>query len=123
MPVLTARSSTIFVATADDTRVYRSLQELPADLRQRLEATTRSHNSATILIADKRGREELVRALQGLPSQVQCRLAQTVHARRERKIQKRLPPRFMQLLRRWLDFLVPFAVGASVWYLAVSLHH
>lgn len=119
---MTARSSTIFVATEDDTKVYRSLEEVPAPIRLKLDASTRSHNSATILIADKRGREELVRALQGLPSRVECRLAQAVHARRKKNVRGRLHSRPMYSFRRWLDFLVPFAVGASVWYLAVSLH-
>ena len=76
MAQLTARTSTIFIATSDDTRVYRSVDDVPLPLRQKLLECTRGMNSATILIADKQGREELVRALQGRPSEVQCRLVE-----------------------------------------------
>src|SRR5579875_2011458 len=82
MPLLTARSSTIFIAAeGEDTRVYHSLEDIPAELRVKLQESTNGANSATILIADQRGREELVRALQGQPSEVQCRLAETMRAR------------------------------------------
>src|SRR6185312_14678927 len=85
MEKLTAKSSTIFIATSDETRVYRSVGEVPPHLRRRLEASTSGSNSATILIADKRGREELVRALQGLPSEVQSRLANTLRTTHKRQ--------------------------------------
>ena len=65
MAQLTARSSTIFIATGRETRVYRSVEDVPPELRQKLVSCTRGINSATILIADKHGREELVRSLQG----------------------------------------------------------
>ena len=68
MSRLTARSSTIFIATGAETRVYRSVEDVPPALRRKLVESTRGLNSATILIADKRGREELVRALQGRAS-------------------------------------------------------
>jgi hypothetical protein len=70
MAQLTARSSTIFIATGRETRVYRSVEDVPPELRQKLVSCTRGINSATILIADKHGREELVRSLQGRPSEV-----------------------------------------------------
>jgi hypothetical protein len=120
MALLTARSSTIFIATSDETRVFRSVEEVPFGLRRRLQESTRGINSATILIADKRGREELIRALQGQPSQVQCRLAEAIRTRRveERpKEQKRLK---FASLRTWLELLLPVAIGASLWFFIES---
>jgi hypothetical protein len=117
MEKLTAKSSTIFIATSDETRVYRSVGEVPPHLRRRLEKSTSGSNSATILIADKRGREELVRALQGLPSEVQSRLATTLRANQKRQSpimargKRRLP------IRLWLEILAPVAVGFTVWLL------
>ncbi len=111
---LTARSSTIFIASGNKTQVYRSIAEVPAALRRKLNASTRGLNSATILIADKRGREELVRALQGQPTEVQCRLAETIRAR-ERDEKARRIARLPFSLRTWLELLVPIAVGASLW--------
>jgi hypothetical protein len=118
MEKLTAKSSTIFVATNEETRVYRSVREMPADLRRRLEQTTSGANSATILIADKRGREELVRALQGLPSDVQSRLASTLRANQKAQAAAVPRRRRRRQFRLWLEILAPIAVGATVWLLA-----
>jgi hypothetical protein len=121
MEKLTAKSSTIFIATGEATRVYRSVRDIPPALRRRLEESTNGTNSATILIADKRGREELVRVLQGLPSDVQSRLAHTLRANQPAQTQgSRKSSRRRQLLRRWLEILAPVVVGLSVWFLASS---
>ena len=113
MTRLTARSSTIFIATSEKTRVFRSIAEIPPDLRRQLNDSTQGLNSATILIADKRGREELVRAIQGRPTDVRCRLADTIRAREQGRSQQRhrIPP----TLRHWLELLLPVAIGASLW--------
>ncbi len=120
MTRLTAKSSTIFIATGEKTRVFQSLEDVPPALRRKLQETTRGLNSATILIADKRGREELVRALQGRSSEVKCRLADTIREReqetRERSTQKRIP----FSLRTWAELLLPVAIGASLWLLIGS---
>ena len=118
MTRLTARSSTIFIATADDTRVYRSLDEIPPALRRRLQQSTNSMNSATILIADKRGRDELVRALEGRSSAVQCRFADTIRRRQSADKQPTTPPKRSAFFawRRWLEVLLPATLGASLWF-------
>jgi len=46
---------------------------MPAPLRRQLLKSTNGLNSATILIADRRGREEIARAIQNLPSSLQRR--------------------------------------------------
>jgi hypothetical protein len=117
MEKLTAKSSTIFIATNDETRVYRSVGEVPAHLRRRLEESTTGSNSATILIADKRGREELVRALQGLPSEVQSRLATTLRTNQQRQSTAISRRRRLVNVRLWLEILAPVAVGFTVWLL------
>jgi hypothetical protein len=117
MEKLTAKSSTIFIATHEETRVFRSVREVPPELRKRLEETTSGANSATILIADKRGREELVRALQGLPSEVQSRLANTLRANQKRQAATAPKQKHRRQIRIWLEILAPVAVGFSVWLL------
>jgi hypothetical protein len=114
MTRLTAKSSTIFVATGDRTSIYRSLEEVPPLVRRKLQESTRGVNSATILIADKRGREELVRALQGRVSNVQCRLADTIHAREHGGASRRTK-RLQLSFRTWVELLLPVAIGASLW--------
>jgi hypothetical protein len=104
---LTAKSSTIFIATRETTKVYHSLSEVPPPLRRKLDESTRSSQSATILIADRRGREELVRALQGQSTELQPRIAGKIRSRAGSGMRSRL--------RTCLELLVPVAVGASVW--------
>jgi hypothetical protein len=115
MAQLTARTSTIFIATSDDTRVYRSVDDVPQPLRQKLLECTRGLNSATILIADKQGREELVRALQGRPSEVQCRLVENIRARQPEKQPKPKKTSPWTSVRFWVEMLLPIAAGSSLW--------
>ena len=74
MSTQTIRQSTILIAAGRRTRVYSSLEQVPAGLKRQLIDSTSGSNSATILLADRAGREEIVRALRGMPSHVQSRL-------------------------------------------------
>ena len=74
MSTQTIRQSTILIAAGKFTRVYASLEQVPAGLKRQLIRSTSGANSATILLADRAGREEIVRALRGMPSNVQSRL-------------------------------------------------
>ncbi len=107
MTKLTAKSSTIFIASGDRTRVYHSLSDVPPVLRRRLEQSTRGVHSATILIADRRGREELVRALKG---NARRRAPQSPNAAKVRaSVVQRIN------LRGTLLFLVPILFGILIW--------
>ena len=119
MATLTARSATIFIASGDHTGVYRSVDEVPPEFRRKLIETTNGMNSATILIADKRGREELVRAWKGHRSEVRSRLVDTIRSKQTASIER---SRFAGLKspRAWLEFLLPVAIGASLWFLIDS---
>lgn len=74
MTTHTIRQSTIFISEGASTEVYRSIDEVPAEQRRKLLESTTGLNSATIVIADRAGREQIVRALKGLPSDVPPRL-------------------------------------------------
>jgi hypothetical protein len=67
------KSSMILISAGETDAVYRSVKEVPAPLRRKLLKSTNGLNSATILIADRRGREEIARAIQNLPSSLQRR--------------------------------------------------
>ncbi|HTU47192.1 MAG TPA: hypothetical protein VMF91_19170 [Bryobacteraceae bacterium] len=118
MTRLTARSSTIFIATGRQTHVYRSVNDVPPALRRKLQDSTRSMNSATILIADKRGQQELVRALQGRPTNVQRRLAEIISPQQtpEPQLIATHKPYVSSAWRKWLEILLPVALGASLWF-------
>jgi hypothetical protein len=58
--------------------VYRSVDEVPTPLRAKLLKSTNGANSATILIADQRGRKEISKALRKLPGPTQRRLMHSI---------------------------------------------
>jgi hypothetical protein len=122
MQRVTVRTSTIFISKGGRTRVYRSVEEVPAPLRKELEDSTNGFNSATILIADRRGRAEIVRALNGLPSTLRSRLASSLAPSKTGTLiatpapAPEAPAGILSFLQRnWLEIGLPIAVGLIVW--------
>ena len=104
MERLTVKTSTIFISVGSRTKVYRSVDEVPPKLRRKLQETTTGLNAATILIADRKGREEIVRALQGLPSGLRPRTGRAA-AKKVRKMD----------WKTWAEILLPGLVGLLIW--------
>jgi len=61
------KTSTILVSVDDGRSVYRSMRELPEPLRNKLIESTNSLLSTTILIADRRGQQEIQRVVRDPP--------------------------------------------------------
>ena len=61
------QTSAVLISTGGADLVYRSVDEVPIPLRNKLIESTNGQNSATILIADRRGREEVAKAVRTLP--------------------------------------------------------
>jgi len=117
MQRVTVKTSTIFIAKGSKTRVYHSVQDVPPQLRKELEDSTNGFNSATILIADRRGREEILRALNGFSSRLRSRLTSSLTPNPPANV---LPPPvsvrvFRYVRRNWAEILLPGAVGVIVW--------
>ena len=114
MSRMTLKSSTIFISVGSKTRVYRSVDDVPPPLRKKLEQSTNGIHSATILIADRRGREEIVRAIRGLPTGLRSRLAQSLtgEAARPKPLN-----RAWELARNCAEVALTAAIGLVVWAL------
>lgn len=113
MERLTLKTSVIFVTRGNDTRVFRSIEEVPPELRRELAQSTKGMNSATILIADRGGREELSRALGGGSSRLHSRLISrlTTSAALSGRRLRELP------LRVWGELLLAGGLGLAIWTL------
>jgi hypothetical protein len=72
------QTSTVLISTEAADLVYRSVDEVPDRLRSRLLKSTNSPNSATILIADRKGRRAIAKAMRSLPGTTQRRLARSL---------------------------------------------
>lgn len=60
------QTSTVLISAQGADMVYRSVEEIPAPLRNKLLQSTNNPNSRTILIADRRGRKEIAHAMRNL---------------------------------------------------------
>lgn len=107
----TVRTSTILISVGDRTEVYRSLEQVPKTLRRRIEESTAGQNSGTILIADRRGRQEILNALNSRGN--------LATGRSPAKPPVPLRPG-LRFLRRWGLFLLPCAAGFLAWLLAAA---
>src|ERR1700685_1060457 len=103
MSRVTLKSSTIFISVGNKTEVYRSVADVPAPLRKKLEQSTNGINSATILIADRKGKEEIVRAIRGLPSSLRSRLSSSL--RKEARQESRTSGRWTLLWQDWAEIM------------------
>jgi hypothetical protein len=72
------KTSTILISAEGTDAVYRSVADVPDPLRAKLLKSTNGLNSATVLIADRRGKEELAKAIRRLPNNVQPKLLQAL---------------------------------------------
>ena len=61
------QTSTVLISSGGAELVYRTVEEIPTGLRTRLLKSTSGGNSGTILIADRRGRKEIAKAMGKLP--------------------------------------------------------
>jgi len=68
------QTSIVMISAGGTDLIYRTVEEIPANLRNKLIRSTNGANSATILIADRRGRKEVAKAMRSLPGPARRRL-------------------------------------------------
>jgi hypothetical protein len=108
------KTSTILISADDTQGVYRSVDEVPEPLRKKLLRSTNSINSRTILIADRRGRREILRAMRNLPGAAQRRLSNSLLGGN-----KPTPPRLT--IAHIAGILLAGATGVLTWL--ILSHH
>src|SRR4051812_12109607 len=108
MSRVTLKSSTIFISVGDKTEIYRSVADVPPSLRKKLEQSTNGINSATILIADRNGKEEIVKATRGLPPGLRSRPAPLGDPP---CLSNRLRFYGSAILEHWPEIVMPPALG------------
>src|SRR5262245_41949868 len=59
MERMVQKFSIVYVGTSEKTEVFRSIEDMPEDLRQRLIRTGRTSEVNTLIIANEKGREFL----------------------------------------------------------------
>jgi hypothetical protein len=74
------KTSVVMISAGDDCGFYDSVQEVPEGLRKQLIESTASHNSGTIVIADRAGKEQLTQVLARRDSMRERAKAKADHA-------------------------------------------
>jgi hypothetical protein len=118
----TIKRTTVFIAMGDRTQVFRSPDDIPTPLKKQLAESTRGMNSATILIADRGGREEIRKILNGEPSPLKSRLRADFLKRSIGERSVAAAPKVRNTWRdwrwrQWAELLLPGAVGLGLWLL------
>ncbi len=113
------KTSTILISTDDDeaVSVYHSMEEVPEHLRAALLQSTSGLNGGTILIADRRGKDQIATAIRNLPATARQRLRESV----ARNGFERLAARRVLgwPLRNWAGIATVFAAGSLAWLISV----
>jgi hypothetical protein len=121
----TIKRTTVYISIGDKTEVFSSPEDIPAPLRKQLADSTHGMNSATILIADRGGRAEIRKILNGEPSPLKSRLRSDFLKRSLGEAQPVAKPDSAAMrrsirywnMRQWAELLLPGAVGLGLWLL------
>ena len=123
----TIKRTTVYISMGDKTQVFRTPEDIPDSLRKHLVDSTRGMNSATILIADRGGRAEIRKILNGEPSPLKGRLRsdylnQKLGESSSISLGLDTPARHGLSLRgwgwrQWAELILPGAVGVGFWLL------
>ena len=115
MTRVTFKTSTVFVAEGNSTVVYRSLEDVPEDVRQRIEAHTSDGNGLSLVFADRKGREEILRSFrendQLTPEERRLAAERMAEMMVDGEILSQPKSRWVT----WAQFILPVAVAVIVW--------
>ena len=110
------QTSTVLISVDGAEMVYRSVDDVPARLRSQLVKSTNGTNSATILIADRRGRQEIARTMRSLPGSAQRRLMQSILGENAADLPQWLTPGRKQAILAVIAVCVLGVIAAAISY-------
>lgn len=108
-PALLKTSAILISARGGAGGVYSSLREIPKPLRSQLIESTTGANSGTILIADRRGRQQILRALRRVPPSRRGLLEAVLKRESVQRFRAR------RMLRQTLAWLAIALILMAVW--------
>jgi hypothetical protein len=100
------QTSIVLISAGASDLIYRTVEEVPAGLRNKLLRSTNGANSATILIADRRGRKEVAKAMRTLPGPARRRLIRSALGSGAASAARWLTPRRKRAVLAVLTLLV-----------------
>jgi hypothetical protein len=100
------QTSVVLISAGGSDLIYRTVEEVPTNLRNKLIRFTNGANSATILIADRRGRKEVAKAMRTLPGPARRRLVRSALGSRAATAALWLTPRRKRAILAVLTLLV-----------------
>lgn len=115
MNKLMQKVSTIVVGSGNTVRTYRSTEEMPPAVQRQMDRALSGENSATLLIADERGRQEILKSLRGQETDLDSRL---ISALATRQREQAAPRRWRLSTRGWIEVGVLALIGVGLWALA-----
>jgi len=109
MPPTTYKTSTILISTGRRTRVFKSIEEMPDGLKKRVTENMAGPNSRTLVVADRRGREYLLKALK--------RAGEASVENRRKVYSDTLTRNYRKLSAWWVEIGLITMLGAACWAL------
>jgi hypothetical protein len=113
----TLKTSTILISSGDTTKLYRSVEEVPDDLRRKLIESTSGTHSAVVLIADEGGRREIARSLQGKPTALQSSFLRNMLKRMHVPVKE--PRKVVMSARLWAEIGLVGGIGLCLYLLTL----
>jgi hypothetical protein len=107
----TIKTSAILIAAGRRTEVYRTMEEVPPELRRRLAQSTAGSNAGTVVIADRRGAQELLRA--NIRALLEQRMAKAPGFMALAREDVTLAGRFLRV--HWFGFTIPVLTALALW--------
>ena len=97
------------MSTGRRTRVFKSIEEMPDGLKKRVTENISGPNSRTLIVADRRGREYLLKALKSACSE---------SVEEQRKLRKAKLSNDLKLLNAyWIEIGLISLLSAACWAL------